>query len=368
MKILYVTTISDTVNAFLIPHIKMLVDKGHQVDVAFRTEQIVKSEILSFGCKIYDLPMQRSPLALSNFIAYKVLKNIIISEGYDLVHTHTPVASTIVRLVCRKLINVKVYYTAHGFHFYKGAPLINWLVYYPIEKWLSRYTDTLITINKEDFERAKTSLKSKKVKYVPGVGLNVDKFVNINIDIIAKRNKLGISQDKFTVLSVGELNKNKNHETIIKAIAKLNNPNINYVICGKGKHEFYLKKISKNLGIEDSIIFLGFRNDIAEICKICDIFVFPSIREGLPVSLMEAMASGLPVVCSNIRGNNDLISNERGGFLRNSNDSDGFAEAINILYKNKELRDKMKEINLATIEMVKIENVNNELLSIYGLI
>ncbi|NMR89581.1 glycosyltransferase, partial [Vibrio parahaemolyticus] len=145
------TTISNTTNAFLIPHIKMLIDKGHKVDVAFNIEQEVKPEINDMGCKIHQLPLQRSPLKVDNLRAYRMLKDIIISEEYDLVHTHTPVASAIVRLVCKNLNNVRVFYTAHGFHFYEGAPLKNWLLYYPIEKWLSKYTDCLITINEEDY-------------------------------------------------------------------------------------------------------------------------------------------------------------------------------------------------------------------------
>ena len=208
MKILYVTTISNTVNAFLIPHIKMLIDGGHQVDVAFNIEQEIKPEIFEMGCKVYELPLQRSPLSRDNFRAYKMLKNIIISGGYDLVHTHTPVASAIVRLACRRLSSVKVFYTAHGFHFYKGAPFLNWLIYYPVEKYLSKYTDVLITINHEDFERAK-SFKANKVEYLPGVGVNLSKF-NVKLDSKeAYLATLGIHNSQFTILSVGELNKNK---------------------------------------------------------------------------------------------------------------------------------------------------------------
>lgn len=356
MKILYVTTISNTVNAFLIPHIKMLIDEGHQVDVAFNIEQEVKPEIYEMRCKIHQLPLQRSPLKKDNFRAYKMLKKIIISEGYDLVHTHTPIASAIVRLVCRNLNNVRVFYTAHGFHFYKGAPLINWLVYYPVEKWLARYTDTLITINKEDYERAKSKFKAKKTVYIPGVGIDLEKFDTVEIDRALKRSQLGLPKDAFVVLSVGELNKNKNHEVVIRAIAKIDNPDIHYIVCGEGPLKGYLIDLSEDLGIKNRVHLLGFRKDITEICKVSDLFTFPSYREGLSVALMEAMANGLPVVCSNIRGNSDLIEDGKGGYLVEPADVEGFAKYINDLIVKKYLLKEIPQYNRNKIKIFSNEN------------
>lgn len=220
MKILYVTTISNTVNAFLIPHIKMLINEGHKVDVAFNIEQELNPELKKLGCKIHQVPFQRSPLKIDNLRAYQLLKKIIIEEGYEIIHTHTPIASAIVRLVISNL-KVKVFYTVHGFHFYKGAPFLNWLMYYPIEKLLAKYTDVLITINNEDYERAKKEFKASAIEYIPGVGINLGKFSNLSIDSKQKKKELGIAEDSFLVLSVGELNKNKNHQVVIRAIAEL---------------------------------------------------------------------------------------------------------------------------------------------------
>ena len=228
MKILYVTTISNTVNAFLIPHIQFLIEQGHQVDVAFNIVQEVNSELIELGCKVHNLQFQRSPLKKQNYIAFKKLKKLIQDEKYDLVHTHTPVASACVRLACKSMKNVKVIYTTHGFHFFKGAPLKNWLLYYPIERWLARYTDVLITISKEDYARAKKSFKAGRVEYIPGVGLDTKRFSKVVVDKLAKRREIGVPEDAFVLLSVGELNKNKNHETVIKAVEKLKNPNQKY--------------------------------------------------------------------------------------------------------------------------------------------
>lgn len=365
MKILYVTTISNTVNAFLIPHIKMLIDEGHQVDVAFNIEQEVKPEIYEVGCKIHQLPLQRSPFKRENFRVYRMLKNIIISEEYDLVHTHTPVASAIVRIVCRNLNNVRMFYTAHGFHFYKGAPILNWLAYYPIEKWLARYTDTLITINKEDYNRATSKFKARRIEYIQGVGIDLKKLNIVEIDKNLKRSELGLPQEAFVVLSVGELNKNKNHEVVIKAISKINNHQIHYMICGQGGLEGYLKELIKDLGIENQVHLLGFRKDIPKICKITDLFAFPSYREGLSVALMEAMANGLPVVCSNIRGNSDLIEDGKGGYLINPGNVEEFAKYISELIADSRLRSELGDFNLKKIANYSIENVLKEMEKAY---
>lgn len=365
MKILYVTTISDTVNAFLIPHIKMLVDKGHQVDVAFNIDQEVKTEIYEMGCKIHQLPLKRSPLKVDNYRAYKMLKNIIITEGYEIVHTHTPIASAIVRIACRNLKNVKVLYTAHGFHFFKGAPILNWLVYYPVEKLLARYTDIIITINKEDYKRAKSKLKSKRVEYIPGVGIDLKKFDIVEVDKDLKRSELGLPKDAFIVLSVGELNKNKNHEIIIKAIAEINNSEIHYVICGQGELEGYLKNLCINLGIENQVHLLGYRKDIAEICKVCDLFAFPSYREGLGLAALEAMACGLPLITSDIHGIIDYSKNGKTGYIGSPKNKDSFKEAILKIKDDSNERIKIADYNKDSVKKFDINNVLKMLEKIY---
>lgn len=366
MKVLFVTTISNTVNAFLIPHIKMLVEQGHQVDVAFNTVQEVKQEIMELGCNIYNIEFQRSPFSKQNISAYKKLKDLIEYENYDLVHTHTPIASVIVRLVCKNVQGVKVVYTAHGFHFYKGAPIQNWLIYYPVEKWLSKHTDVLITINKEDYDRAKKTFKTKLIEYVPGVGLDTSRFQNLNIDKQYKRKELGVPSDAFMLLSIGELNRNKNHETVIKALAKLRNPNVFYVICGQGPLEVHLKKLISDLGLRQQVILLGYRKDIVEICKAADLFVFPSYREGLPVSLMEAMASRLPVVCSNVRGNKDLIVQGKGGYLVKPDDEVGFANAIDTLLNDHKSLLLYAQNNFWSIKKFAVPNIIKKMNNIYN--
>lgn len=364
MNILYVTTVSSTINGFLIPHINFLIDKGHRVDVACNIDHPIKKELLNSRVKVMQFPFQRNPLNRDNILAYKQLRNIV--GNYDIVHTHTPVASTIVRLACRNESDIKVIYTAHGFHFYKGAPLKNWLVYYPIEKWLSRYTDTLITINKEDYDRAQRKFHAKKNVYIPGVGMNLDKFNNIEYDKKLKRIELGIPEKAFVLLSVGELNKNKNHTTILNAVAKLENPNIHYIICGQGPlHDALVEKSSK-LGLTERVHVLGYRSDIAEICTASDVFLFPSLREGLGMAALEGMAMGLPIITSNIHGIVDYSIDGVTGYTCNPDDVECFSRAIERLIKDTNLLKKMSMYNIEAVRKYDINNILPQLKEIYS--
>lgn len=366
MKILYVSTLSNTINAFMIPHIKLLLNQGHYVDLACNIDKDINPILKELGCKVFDISFQRSPLATENYKAYKKLKKLIKDEDYDIVHTHTPVASACVRLACRKMKSVKVIYTAHGLHFYKGAPLKNWFIYYPVERYLARYTDVIITINKEDYNRVKHDFKTSSVEYIPGVGLDTKKIRNIVGDNSRKRKEIGINERGFIILSVGELNKNKNHETIIKAVAKLKNNNIYYVICGQGSLECSLRNLSKELGVENQIKLLGYREDIIQICKASDVFAFPSKREGLGMAALEAMASGLPIITSNVHGIIDYSIDGKTGFCNDPMDVDGFARSIEILSKNKDLRIGMGKYNKDYIKKFSLEVTKDRLASIYN--
>ncbi|HCS76055.1 MAG TPA: glycosyltransferase family 1 protein, partial [Clostridiales bacterium] len=259
-----------------------------------------------------------------------------------------------------------VVYTAHGFHFYNGAPWLNWLLYYPIEKWLSRYTDVLITINKEDYERAKRSFKAGRIEYVPGVGVDVEKYGSVDIDRKAKRKELELAEDDFVLVSTGELNDNKNHKTIIHAVHGLNNSSVKYLICGQGPLQNGLLQLVQELGLEHQVMLLGYRTDIIEINHIADVFVFPSFREGLSVALMEAMACGLPVVCSDIRGNRDLIEDGKGGFTVEPEDVAGFSKSIKLLLEDASLGESLGYYNKSKIKSYDTKIVLEKMKNIYG--
>lgn len=363
MKILYVTTISGTMNFFK-SFINELIKNGHAVELACNCETPVDSFYDDLGCVVHSISFSRSPLSKSNLTAYKQLKTLVETGEYDIVHCHTPVAAMITRLACRgvRKKGTKVFYTAHGFHFYKGAPKLNWLIYYPIEKICSYFTDVLITINKEDYALAQKRFKAKKVEYVPGVGIDVNKFANPGVTKEQKREELGIPQDAKLLISVGELNKNKNHETVIRAIKDLD---VYYIIAGYGELQDYLQNLIDELNLSDRVKLLGYRTDIAELNAAADIFVFPSFREGLPVSLMEAMASGLPCIVTKIRGNVDLITDGEGGYLCNPSSPQEFAKAIENILNNGSLIETMQNTNIQKVKGFDVLNISKKMQEIY---
>lgn len=332
MRILYVTTISLTMNSFFKPHIKMLFDEGHHVDIACNSSELQLDSLYSeLGCVAYQIDFSRSPLSKNNIKAFGQLKKVLEGGNYDIVHCHTPNASVITRLVCRKFrkrTGLKVFYTAHGFHFYKGAPKLNWMVYYPVEKFCSRFTDKLITINKEDYELAKNKFKAKEVHYVPGVGIDLSRFENVQVDKNAKRREIGVPEDAFLLFSVGELNENKNHQVIIKAMAQINDPRLHYAIAGVGDKHDYLIELADSLGLADHVHLLGYRKDIPELNHVADVFCFPSLREGLGLAAIEAMACGLPLITSNVHGINDYSIEGITGYKCDSGNAQQFSVAI----------------------------------------
>ncbi|WP_256661383.1 glycosyltransferase family 4 protein [Enterococcus faecium] len=362
---LYVTTLSNTLNAFLIPHIEMLIEKGHEVSIACSIEQPLKPYFNDRNIKVYQVLFSRQPLSKQNILSYKMLKKIIKENGIEIIHTHTPVASLITRIVCKNM-NVKVFYTAHGFHFYRGAPKLNWLVYYPLEKYLSRFTDTILTINQEDYQIASQKFHSKKVYLINGVGIPIEKYKKIQINTMRKKAELGIKDKKTKIiLSVGELNRNKNHTMVIEALKQFKDKNFKYFICGVGSLDYALKEKIKNSDLEEKVVLLGYRTDVLEIMKISDLFVFPSKREGLPVSVMEAMSIGLPVVASNIRGNMDLIQDNIAGKLFDVNALTELTEILQLFFSGDMPLDIYSNNASMSIQNYSKEKVAHQIADIY---
>ena len=369
-KLLYILNIAPRINNF--SHASMLASQETDMEFhiaghwsyASSKERLADEE--RHGIKIHQIDFIRTPYHPGNINAYLQLKALVEKEKYDVIHCNTPIGGMLGRLAGKKCKVKKVIYQAHGFHFYKGAPLLNWLLYYPVEKWLARYTDALITINQEDYALAKRKMKLRnggKVYYVPGVGVDIHRFSNAAINKGAKRRELGIPEDAVLLLSVGELNHNKNHETVIRAIADMN---VHYIIAGQGELQQHLETLIDELNLRDRVKLLGFRSDVKELYEAADIFVFPSFREGLSVAVMEAMASGLPCVASKIRGNTDLLGSGEGGFLCNPHNASVFAEKINLLAADAALREQMGSANLVAIRKFSTETVIRQMQDIYA--
>lgn len=381
-RALLVTTVSGFIPQFEMNNVKILQEMGYEVHYAsnFHTPSYGNDNHRLDGTGVvrHQIDFVRSPYSKGNIAVYKQLKKLMEKDRYDLVHCHTPMGGVMARLAASVTKTKPVIYTAHGFHFFKGAPVLNWLCYYPVEKFLSGKTDQLICINQEDYRRAKT-FRAKCVDCIPGVGMNLQKITYLTEDeIFAKKQELGISKDKKILLSAGELIKRKNHEAIIRAVAQLKDPSVVYVICGHGELDAELKKLAKDLKVENQVIFAGYRKDILEMYQLADIFVFPSWQEGLPMALLEAMSCGAPVVCSEIRGSVDLMGtlteekphngwslHEGGAMVKKADDIAAYVDSIRWCLKHDQWRTTCGERNRLAANDFSLEKVEEKMREIY---
>ncbi|MDT9337256.1 glycosyltransferase family 4 protein [Clostridium perfringens] len=367
MKILYITTVSSTINAFLIPHIEMLINNKNKVDCAAAMDVEISDILKNKNVKFFNMPFKRMPLKVSNFIAFKNLLKIQKKYKYDVIHVHTPIASIFGRLLKVFYPKLKIIYTAHGYHFYKGAPKKSWILYYPIEKIMAKLTDVTITINKEDYEITKKKLKPKKCYLVNGVGLDLNKYKQLSKqEKENKRKELQISEDSFIVIMIAELNFNKNQIQLIKAMELLKDkyPNIKTLLVGSGPMEKLIKNEINNRNLGDNVKLLGFRKDVNELINISDIGVLLSFREGLPRNIMELMANGKKVIATNIRGCKDLVSNKEIGELVNVGDYKRTAELIEKFYFDNPMISVRNEIRNYDINFIvsKLYEIYSDLL------
>ena len=378
-KALIVTHVSGFVPQFEMNNVCILQEMGYEVHYAsnFNNVSYGKDNHRLDGTGIirHQVDFVRSPFDIkNNQKAYRQLKRIMEYQHFDLVHCHTPVGGVLTRLVARhyREKGTKVIYTAHGFHFYKGASWKFWLVSYPIECWLSHYTDSLITINKEDFQNAtklvlgKRNGKRGNVYKIDSVGIDLIKYSSISVTREEKRKELHIPKDAFLLVSVGELNWNKNHKVVLEALGKLKEENLYYVICGEGIEKDSLKEQVKQLGIEKQVAFLGFREDIPEILKMADVMVFPSLREGFGMVALEAMASKVPVIALDNRGTREYMQDGKNGYIVWKNDVNDMADAILKIYQlPKKEYDTMKQNCLETAKQFNSDLVSKKMKQIY---
>ena len=369
-SVLIVATVSGFIRSFELNDISILQERGYTVHVATRIAEEDKRFFQHRGVILHQIDFERFPFKSNNFKAIKIIQKIIADNDISLVHCHTPVGGVIARLAAKKFRKqgCKVIYTVHGLQFYKGAPKKDWLIYYPVEKYLSKYSDAIVTINSEDYTLVSNRFLNEKTYYIPGVGIDISKMTTKEMDIQKKwkkRKSLGLNEQDTVLLSVGELNANKNHHVIIDAISMNKNREIKYLIAGKGPLANALQQKIHDLNLSNQVFLLGYRTDITELLQCSDIFVHPSKREGLSVALMEAMASGLPVVCSRIRGNTDLIDDGKGGYLCEVNDINAYMNALIRLSDDPDLCHQMSVYNQSKIQEFSINVVDQKMRSIY---
>lgn len=352
------------------PCVESAYELGYEIWVGVNKEkpEELKADA-DYPVYFYDSHTYRSLLAFKdNYIAFRNTMAVLKKKGnFEVIHCNTPIGGVIGRF-CGKLAKVPhVIYTAHGFHFYKGASLFNRTVLKWAEMLMAHWTDVIITMNQEDYEAAKKfKLRDNgKVYYVPGVGIDTNIYKNVVIDREKIRSSLGLQDKDIVCISMGDLIPRKNYKVAIKAIAECKNPNIHYLICGEGPELEKLKKLAKEQGVEKQVHFLGFRTDIKELLKVADIFLFTTLQEGMPRSMMEAMASGLPCIASRIRGNVDLLEDGKGGYLIPVDDIGIIAEKIQRMVSDESLRKKMSERNLIRIMDFDTKKVKEIISKIY---
>lgn len=353
---------------FLLPHIMNLSENGYEVEIACsdvgnRMDEI-RQKLNDYVKAIHTVRLHRSPADPDNLNGYKDMKKAINNDHYDIIWTNEPVMGVVTRLAARKArkAGTKVLYMTHGFHFYSGAPVLNWMIYYPIERLMAHCTDVLATVNKEDYNRAK-SFSVKAVRHIHGIGVDTSRLT-----LCERRNnirvELGLTKDDLLVLSVGELNVNKNQKVIIQAIASLHDDNIHYILCGKGDQLEKLQKLAIECNLYKNVHFLGYRTDVVDICSQVDIFAFPTYREGLGLAALEAMYAGLPLITSDVRGPSDFMENGKTGYTASPGDIKSFAKAIKKLKNNKMLREKMGDYNKNAVLPYCLEAVKTEVLNL----
>jgi glycosyltransferase EpsD len=348
---------------------KVLLSMGHEVHIAanfddkidhFEDPNVIKHQI----------DFVRNPFSTGNVKALKQLKKLFDAIDFDIIHCQSPSGGAITRLAARKTRKrgSKVLYTAHGLHFFKGAPLKNWLIYYNIEKWLGRFTDCIITINNEDYIAAQKLLKINDVKYIQGVGIDLNKFKPQTIKTKKElRKQYGYDENDFILIYVAEMSYRKHQDLLINVanILKTKIPNLKLLLVGTGDFIQKYKEQTKNLNLEQYINFLGYRKDVPNLMTIADVAVSSSRQEGLPVNVMEAMATGLPLVVTDCRGNRDLVKDNENGYVVGIDDVDGFAEAVEKLYKSEKLRSDFGKNSLEYIKEYSLESVRSKMEKIY---
>lgn len=377
MKALIVTRVSGFVPQFEMNHVRILQQMGYEVHYAANFDVVVygedNSRLEGTGIVCHHIDFCRSPFSPEVLSSYRQLKQLILTEQFDLIHCHMPMTGVITRMAAqavrrRTKRKTPVIYTAHGFHFYSGAPLKNWIYYLP-ERWLARYTDCLITMNEEDYERARTFPVRGSAWKIPGVGIELGEDKETDEDRAEIRHRvraeLGISETDFVIISVGELNENKNHIQILRMLTQPFEFSLKYIICGVGGLQEQLMEFVKKNHLESQVIFTGYRSDIDDILAASDLFVFPSLREGLSVAVMEAMRAGLPVVANKIRGNVDLIEEGKGGMLLENGCKENYINAICQMKENPCLAEKMGKYNKLRIRDFSSDSVKVQMEEIY---
>lgn len=362
-KVLFVANIMPHFTGFHVPYIKWLVDHGCEVHAAANG-----TEKVPYCARQFNIPVERSPYRLINLRAYRILRQIIDEGGYDLVHCHTPMGGALARLAARgaRRRGTKVLYTAHGFHFYTGAPLRNWLIYYSAEKYLARLTDGIVTINREDYERAKRHHFCDRLYLIPGMGVDPSRFMPVDAARKSEqRHRFGFDDNDFLLFYAGELSYRKNQGELIDAMAKVvpHCPHVKLLLAGKGPMQRTLERSIAAKGLQNNVMLLGFRHDVPELLAMCDLGVSSARNEGQGINVIEYLMCGLPVLVSDNRGHREILESNVNGFICRS--SSEFAGKIMLLAEDREIYTRLAVAARNSAMKFEISNCVEKMARIY---
>ena len=314
--ILAVTTISLTVRAFLLPHLEGFHRAGYRVEVAsnITNDDLNEGELSHYISAIHHVDLSRQPSQLLEHLrSFFQLRKL--SKQVDIVEVHTPIAATLTRLACASTGTPCVYF-AHGFHFHSGSRN----VWFWIERWLAQWTHHIFVINDEDRTAAEELLNVRRtaISKIAGIGLDIDHYSKVDKTLAAFTNEIAV---------IGSLTDEKGTREL-PLIAKALPANYRMIVAGDGPLQDWLAAQILAEGLEDRIIMLGQVSDIRQVFCRARVLLFPSYREGLPRTVLEAVASGVPVVAFRIRGVVDILDGKDWWFEPESRAADSIAAAI----------------------------------------
>ena len=346
-----------------LPYFSYFKEMGYEVHTA--SDDDLKLDNVD---KSFKLSIKRTPYSFKNIKAIFELVKILKDNKYEIIHTHTPMGAVVTRLAMMLIRKkgTKIVYTAHGFHFFKGCPIWYYVLYYPVEKILSRYTDMIITINREDYEFAKKHFKTN-IRYILGVGFNEDKLKTklSKKEVLEFKKSIGLDYNDYVISYVAEISKRKRHDYLLKTISRMNITNEKFLFIGDSSNIKKIKKLIDRYNLSKIVHIIGFNAEISKYLDISDLIVSVSRQEGLPLNIMEAMYKEKPIIVTDCRGNRDLIKNNVNGLVVDLNDQEGFVSAVYYLKNNKEIANKFSCKNKKIVRKYSIKFILPKMKLIY---
>lgn len=335
-KLLMITTVYNTLRTFLLPYARHYRQQGWVVEGMAQGISGNPDCVETFD-KVHEMAWSRNPLRERNLTqAPRQVQEVVEAGQYDIVHVHTAVAGFVTRLSLRKLRQQPgapiVIYTTHGFRFHdQGSWAENWPPLL-LEKMAGKWTDYLVVINREDHAAAQLYgiVPSHRLMYMPGIGVDLQRYVSEMVpqaEVDRVHQELGLGENGKLFTMVGRLEPLKRHEDLLQAVTRLRRPDVHIAMAGEGPRVNELQALAEKMGICSQIHFLGYRRDLPAILKCSEALVLPSEREGVPRSVMEAMALEVPVIGTDVRGTRQLLE-DGCGFLYQLGDIGGLAQSL----------------------------------------